>query len=126
MRMNQLEQDYLYLKQMVYFAETALTRLDKAKKYELDPTDDMVIDALAMNIGQIGEQLDSRKLSQELQERYSDLIDWSSIKKFRDKAYHHYGSMDGRVIFNIAVKTLPDLLEKLRFIIRQVEKELAG
>lgn len=126
MKMEQLRQDYLYLKQMIYFAEVAISRLEEAKRYAIDPGDDMVIDALAMNIGQIGEQLDSRKLSQELQDKYSDLVTWSDIKKFRDKAYHHYGSMEGRVIFNIAVNELPNLIDKLNYIVRQVERELAG
>ena len=54
----------------------------------------MVVASVALLLGQIGEQLDSKKLSSEVQNKYQDVpIDFSSMSKFRNKAYHHYGSM---------------------------------
>lgn len=65
MRREQLELDYSYLRQMLSFAEEIENTLDKVKHYGIDLYDEMVVASLAMHIGQIGEQLDSRKLSKE-------------------------------------------------------------
>ena len=124
MRREQLELDYSYLRQMLSFAEEIENTLDKVKHYGIDLYDEMVVASLAMDIGQIGEQLDSRKLSSDLQERYADLLPWSEIKRFRDKAYHHYGGTDSYEIVQIALKDIPVLIENLQIIIRNVEREL--
>lgn len=63
MRREQLELDYSYLRQMLSFAEEIENTLEKVKYYGLSLDDEMVVASLAMHIGRIGEQLDSRKLS---------------------------------------------------------------
>lgn len=125
MRKNQLEKDYLYLKEMVYYAEKALEVVPKANKFGIPLDDDMVIASLTMMIGQVGEQLDSQKLSEEFKEKYSSVIDWKLVKGFRNLAYHHYGRIDGVQVINIVKKSIPELLEGLCVIQRQVERELA-
>ena len=123
MRREQLELDYSYLRQMLSFAEEIENTLG-IKMPEFFYLPEMVVASLAMHIGQIGEQLDSRKLSSDLQERYADLLPWSEIKRFRDKAYHHYGGTDSYEIVQIALKDIPVLIENLQIIIRNVEREL--
>ena len=109
---------------MLSFAEEIENTLGKVKHYGIDVYDEMVVASLAMHIGQIGEQLDSRKLSGDIQRKYADLLPWSQIKRFRDKAYHHYGGTDSYEIVQIAIKDIPVLIENLQLIIRDVEKEL--
>lgn len=70
MRQEQLERDYYFLKQMVFYCEQTFARIEFAKKSNLSINDEMVIDSLAMNLGQIGEQLDSSKLLQDIRDRY--------------------------------------------------------
>lgn len=124
MRQERLLNDLSYLKQMIGYAREVENTLAKVKRYGIDIQDEMVVASLAMHIGQIGEQLDSRKLSNELQEEYSDLIPWSAVKRFRDKAYHHYGGTDSYMIIKIATKEIPQIIGSLEFIIRDLEKRL--
>ncbi len=124
MRLSQLEHDLHYLKQMLGYAEEVQNTLAKVKVYGIDLYDEMVVSSLAMHIGQVGEQLDKQKLSQEVQDRFSDILPWSEIKKFRDKAYHHYGGLDTFGIISIAQKDIPSLIENLGYIIRQIENEI--
>ncbi len=123
MRIERLEADKRYIQLMLEYAEEAQRTLVKIRQYGIDIQDEMVISSLAMHIGQIGEQLDSRKLSRETQEKYEDLLPWSQIKRFRDKAYHHYGDRNSKEITTIAVYELPSLIEKLHYILRDLAKE---
>lgn len=125
MRKEQLEKDYLYLKEMIYYAENALEVIPKANKFGIPLDDDMVIASLTMMIGQVGEQLDSQKLSEEFKEKYSSVVDWKLVKGFRNLAYHHYARIDGFQVINIVKRAIPELLDGLFIIRRQVEQQLA-
>ncbi|MGT2722335.1 HepT-like ribonuclease domain-containing protein [Streptococcus porcinus] len=123
MRQDQLERDYYFLKQMIYYCEQTFARIEFAKKSRLSINDEMVIDSLAMNLGQIGEQLDSSKLSEELREQYSD-IPWRKIKDFRNLAYHNYGAIRIQVLLRIIENELPILLDQLSSVLRDIERRL--
>lgn len=89
------EQDIQYLKSMIYYAVEVNERLNRAKRYNMAPNDEMVVESVALLLSQVGEQLDRKKMSVELQEKYQgNPINFSAISKFRNKAYHHYGSMN--------------------------------
>ena len=124
MKNNDKGIDLDYIRTMISYAEKTGQIIDKANKYGIPLRDEMVIDSLAMNLGQIGEQLDTKKISKNLQKKYAHLIEWSSIKKFRDKAYHHYSKLDGRFILRTTIDIIPELLVSLRIIERDLEKEL--
>ena len=125
MKKRSIEDDLAFIETMIYHAQVAIGILEKASKYNIPFEDEMVIDSIAMNIGQIGEQLDSKKLSEEIQRKYADLLEWSEIKKFRDKAYHHYGNMDRRLILGLVKNQLPKLIDNLQFIKIEIEKTLS-
>ncbi|WDA68455.1 hypothetical protein [Lactococcus lactis] len=113
------ELDIQYLKTMIYYAEQVKERLLFAQNHNLSVNDDMVIESVALLLGQIGEQLDSKKLSPELQQKYQgNPIDFSSISKFRNKAYHHYGSMNSKGILKAAMG-MDELIEQINYIIRK-------
>lgn len=124
MRQEQLERDYYFLKQMIYYCEQTFARVEFAKRSHLSINDEMVIDSLAMNLGQIGEQLDSSKLSQELREQYPG-IPWRKIKDFRNLAYHNYGAIRIQVLLRIIDNELPKLLEQLESVARDVRRQLS-
>lgn len=44
---NCLKQDYVYLRQMMYFAQEVKNTLSKAKRYGIDVYDEMVVTSLA-------------------------------------------------------------------------------
>lgn len=125
MRQERLKSDHLYLKQMLYYAEQVEDTLKKIERYRIPIEDEMSLNALAMAIGQIGEQLGGGKLSEETQERFSGVVPFHLIKGFRNRAYHDYGSMKTKIIIETATKDIPKLKEGLEYIIFRLEEELS-
>lgn len=118
------EQDIQYLKSMIYYAGEVKERLNRAKRYNIAPNDEMVVESVALLLGQIGEQLDRKKMSVALQEKYQgNPINFSAISKFRNKAYHHYGSMNAQGILATA-KEMDELIEQLMFVLSKEQREL--
>lgn len=64
------EQDIQYLKSMIYYAVEVNERLNRAKRYNIAPNDEMVVESLALLIGQIGEQMDQKKGSSYINSSY--------------------------------------------------------
>lgn len=124
MRKIDIEEDIYYLQQMNYWVDKVKERLSDVKRYGIDLLDEMVIDSLAMNIGQIGEQMNSEKISQYTQQKYMSDSYWSGISKFRNKAYHHYGSRDKKQILDIALNDLDELVDRVNFIISKLKIDL--
>lgn len=121
---NCLKQDYVYLRQMMYFAQEVKNTLSKAKRYGIDVYDEMVVTSLAMHIAQIGKRLDSGKLSNEIQEKYSELFPWSKIREFSKKIYYDYDNIKSYEIVQIALKDVSTLISSLQMIMNEIEKEL--
>lgn len=119
-----LKQDYVYLRQMMYFAQEVKNTLSKAKGYGIDFYDEMVVTSLAMHIAQIGKRLDSGKLSNEIQEKYSELFPWSKIREFSKKIYYDYDNIKSYEIVQIALKDVSTLISSLQMIMNEIEKEL--
>lgn len=124
MRQEQLEKDLEHLKLMLHYSNTVFERLEFAKRSGLSVNDEMVVDSLAMNLGQVGEQLDPQKLSQEIREKYDD-IPWRDIKKFRNLAYHRYDKLQFPLVMKIINEYLPDLQESLEIIIKDIERQFS-
>ncbi len=78
-------------------------------------------DSIAMKIFQIGE------LTKELDRQYKNFINetenevpWRSIIRMRERFAHHYGDMDLDIIFNTALKDIPQLND---FIKRELDNK---
>lgn len=69
-------------------------------------------DSLASMMAHIGEQLDPRKLSKEVQDRYPE-IPWRSMKDFRNLHDHWYQDLRMNQVYEIAESFLEDLLHSL-------------
>ena len=124
MRSQSLETDIAYLKDMVLYLDKAVAVLDKARRYNLPLDDDRVVDSIAMNLGQVGEELSLGKLSEEVKQKYSDRINWVQIKGFRNFIYHNYSNLNFKIVEGILKKSVPETKESLYSIIRELEKEL--
>lgn len=70
-------------------------------------------DALASQIAHIGEQLDSKKLSRDLQSRYPS-VPWKEIRDYRNLHDHWYQDIRIPQVYEIADSLLEDLLYELR------------
>ncbi|AXJ14101.1 antitoxin [Streptococcus pluranimalium] len=125
MRSHSLETDLVYVKEMIKHAEEAKGVIPKALKYGIPLDDDMVIATLAVHLGQIGEQASQGKLSEAFKEKYSDLLNLSQLKGFRNLAYHNYGKLNGKMVIGIEKNYLPTTLENLYQLKFLLEKELS-
>lgn len=121
MRTHDKETDIAYIKDMLLYISKVQEVVPKAIRYV---DDDMVTSSIAMNLGQIGEQLSDGKLSEEVKERYSDVISWKAIKGFRNIIYHDYGNIDFSKVKRILDVTLPETEEALLHILRDLQKEM--
>ena len=112
MRSQSLETDIAYLKDMVLYLDKAVAVLEKARRYNLPLDDDMVVDSIAMNLGQVVKQ------------KYSDRINWIQIKGFRNFIYHNYSNLNFKIVEGILKESVPKTKESLYSIIRELESEL--
>lgn len=125
MRQESLERDIAYLKDMVLYCDKALDVIPKANRYGIPLDDDMVLSSIAMNLGQVGEQLIIGRLSEKTKDRFSDRLPWTKIKGFRNIAYHQYGRLDFMKIKGILDSVIPETRETLCELIRELERELS-
>ncbi|HFU3984890.1 TPA: DUF86 domain-containing protein [Streptococcus suis] len=110
---------------MLMYLNRASEVIPRANRYGIPLDDDMVISSIAMNLGQVGEQLSTGKLSDEVKEKYSHVIAWQKIKGFRNFIYHSYGNLDYSKIKSI-LAVLPDTESQLQYILKDLEKGMEG
>ena len=111
--------DAMYIEEMIFYCNQVKEVMRQAEqKYSGSINDELVIGSLTMSISQIGEQLDSKKLSKELQEAYPN-IKWSHIKRFRDLAYHHYGKINPKEVLDIYNYQIDPLIDDLTAILNE-------
>lgn len=122
MRKKLYDNDKYYINQMLFYIDKIDIVLSDAKSLNLSLNDELVALSLSMCLGQIGEQLDSNKLSKAIKEKY-DYIDWAKIKGFRNKAYHNYGELDIYIVSEIIKTQIPKLKESLLEILNDLERE---
>lgn len=79
-------------------------------------------DALASQIAHIGEQLDSKKLSKDLQSRYPH-VPWKEIRDYRNLHDHWYQDIRMPQVYELADSFLEDLLLDLRKIREDLIRE---
>lgn len=125
MRGHDLTRDIAYIKDMLMYLNRASEVIPRANRYGIPLDDDMVISSIAMNLGQVGEQLSTGKLSDEVKEKYSHVIAWQKIKGFRNFIYHSYGNLDYSKIKSI-LAVLPDTESQLQYILKDLEKGMEG
>lgn len=116
MRMNSLIDvlinDEESIELMVFAAQDALESDRHLESVGIGREEKVRINAVAMSIGQIGENCSRSKLSEETCQYY-DHIDWKRINAFRNIVYHKYEDLDEEKMFEIVDNLLEDLIEDL-------------
>lgn len=77
---------------------------------------DMALDAVILNISQIGELV--KNISDSLKIKYPN-IEWRVLKDVRNKLIHDYEGIQYRLVWNIAKNDLPKLKEDLEKILNE-------
>lgn len=122
-----LEEDLYWIRLMLHFTDKAiqikseLDQLDRSKISDLLHLS--IQDGLASTVANIGEQLDSSKLSEDLKLEF-DEVPWSEIKRFRDKHNHWYQDIQHDLVESI-VDELPELYQQLLQIEKILESRLS-
>ena len=115
-KIEQLESDLYWISLMIAFAEKALItyeRLQKVDKSSADPFLYLAMqDGIASTMADVGEQLDSNKLSAEVKEEF-DEVPWAAIRRFRNKHNHWYQDLSHDTVADIVEEDLPLLFEQL-------------
>ena len=86
--------------------------------------DDTAIDAIAMNIIQIGERINSN-LTDNFKERYTD-IPWRGYVGMRNKLTHAYFELDTKILWESAVTDIPVLYEFCKARLAEEGLEIPG
>lgn len=91
----------------------AVTKIDRyltGKTVDQLKTDDMLYDAILMELMIIGEE--ANKVSEEMQESTPD-IPWHKMKGMRNRITHEYFHIDPQIIWDTCEKDLVDLRNNL-------------
>jgi uncharacterized protein with HEPN domain len=84
--------------------------MEEAKTFPEFKQNDEKIDAVILNLEQIGET--AKKLSSEIKQRYP-YIDWPKIIGLRNMISHEYEGIRLNITFDIATINIPELLSAL-------------
>lgn len=95
---------------IVKYAKKIAQYMDEAKTFLEFQQNDEKIDAVILNLEQIGET--AKKLSSEAKQSYPS-IDWPKIIGLRNMISHNYEGIRLNIIFDIATINIPELLSAL-------------
>ena len=109
-------EDRVRLLHAVEAAETACSFVSGKVESDLD-SDRMLLFALVRAIEIIGEA--ASKISAPTREAAKD-IPWSLIVSMRNRLIHAYFDIDHAVVWKTATEELPQLLPKLRVLLREI------
>jgi uncharacterized protein with HEPN domain len=79
--------------------------------------------AVVLNVGQIGEQLKSTKMSANVYEKFPE-IECSKIAGMRQVLYHDYFEVDYEILWHTIRSDLSPLLNKLHHVQEKMKKEM--
>ena len=105
------------------YLQDILDAIEKIKKYtakvdyEMFSKNQMMIDAVLMNIAIIGESV--KKIPEDVKERYPD-IPWKDIAGMRDKVIHDYFGVDVNIVWETIKKNVPELEQKIKVMLKEL------
>ena len=77
--------------------------------------DELIQDGVTMQLLAIGEL--TTHFTEEFREEYRDNIDWRNFKQLRNVCAHRYGTLDYKIIWDIATTELPGVKEFFKSIV---------
>lgn len=115
-KIEQIESDLMWISLMINFTEKSLMALEELKTIDQSSISSfsylLMQDGLASTMAHIGEQLDSNKLSAEVQKEF-DEVPWAAIRSYRNRHNHWYQDISHDTVADIVEEDLPLLLEQL-------------
>jgi len=105
------------------YLQDILDAIEKIKKYtakvdyEMFSKNQMMIDAVLMNIAIIGESV--KKIPEDVKRRYPD-IPWKDIAGMRDKVIHDYFGVDVNIVWETIKKNVPELEQKIKVMLKEL------
>lgn len=113
---EQIESDLMWISLMINFTEKSLMALEELKTIDQSSISSfsylLMQDGLASTMAHIGEQLDSNKLSAEVQKEF-DEVPWAAIRSYRNRHNYWYQDISHDTVATIVEEDLPLLLEQL-------------
>ena len=115
-KIEQIESDLMWISLMITFTEKALQTHEELQSFDRSSISPLLYlsmqDGLASTIAHIGEQLDSNKLSAEVQKEF-DEVPWTAIRSYRNRHNHWYQDISHDTVATIVEDDLSLLLEQL-------------
>lgn len=102
--------DLKYLERVIKYIQKINKFMSNVDTYETFILNEEKIDAVILNLEQIGESV--KKLSNNYKETHSE-IDWINIAGLRNLISHDYEGVDLVLIYNIATIKINELLKKI-------------
>lgn len=103
--------DQVYIERIIKYSERIVTYLYAIHSFDEFALIDEKVDAVILNLEQIGET--AKKLSKEIKNHFNQ-INWPSIIGLRNMISHEYEGVKLTIIYEIAKKSIPSLLMKIR------------
>ena len=102
--------DDIYIERIIKYTKKIIKYMNDTVTYSDFEQNEEKVDAVIMNMEQIGET--ARKLSPVAKDGYPS-INWPSIIGLRNMISHDYEGIKLNIIYDIARRSIPDLLAKL-------------
>lgn len=102
--------DKKYLERIVNYSNRISRYLETVNDFDDFESNEEKVDAVLLNLEQIGET--AKKLSKELKNNIPN-IEWNKIIGLRNLISHEYEGVNLIIIYNIANKNIPELLNIL-------------
>lgn len=118
---NQNESDLSFIEIMLDRLLRIDEYLQKLTSAGFSLNDEIVLDNLAFQLAQAGEQLASGKLSTELREHFQD-VQWVKMRRLRNFISHSYISKQNSKLIEIIREEVPEYIEQLQ----KVRRYLVG
>ncbi len=102
--------DKIYITRIIKYAEKIVKYTSNVSSYEEFESNEEKIDAVIMNLEQIGET--AKKISNETRKLYPRII-WPQIIGLRNMISHEYEGIKLGIIYEIVTISIPELLLNL-------------
>lgn len=112
-----MRDDYLYLNDILQAIEKILN-FTEGMDFEDFKDNVLVFDAVARNFEIVGEA--SIQLSDKIKSVYDD-IPWQKMRSMRNIVAHEYFGLDKKIIWTTIQKSIPELKDKIRKILKEIE-----
>lgn len=101
--------DKKYVERIILYSNKILKYI-KDITYEEFILDDEKVDAVLLNLQQIGET--AKKLSLDVRDKYTQ-VEWNKIIGLRNMISHEYEGVDLFIIYNVATNNILELFKEL-------------